>query len=117
MKRSRQGRRSMKNPDSIAAVLSVIPGLGHIYKGHYFQGICILVGDAVIAMGIGTVISLAYVAACIFQGFQISVGQAMADLFNSPTIVILFVSPVLLYWAWTTWDAFSEPDLRHHRSA
>ena len=31
--------------DAVAAVLSVVPGLGHLYKHHYAQGIGLLVGN------------------------------------------------------------------------
>jgi len=115
MNRYRHSSRAIKGPDGIAAILSVVPGLGHIYKGRYLQGFCIFIGDAVIAMGIVTAISLAYAAACILQGIQVSTEQALTVLFSSPMIIGLFGLPLLLYWIWTTLDAFYEPDLRHHQ--
>lgn len=32
-----------KDRDKIAAILSVIPGMGHLYKHHYLDGLAILV--------------------------------------------------------------------------
>lgn len=40
--------------DSIAAVLSIVPGLGHVYKGHYVLGLGILfVGTPLFLFGSG----------------------------------------------------------------
>lgn len=33
----------LKHRNETAALLSVIPGLGHMYKGHVFLGVCLLI--------------------------------------------------------------------------
>ena len=48
--------------DAVAVLLSVIPGLGHIYKGHRFIGMLLV-------MGIPFAIALALLAATATAGF------------------------------------------------
>ncbi|SHK06023.1 hypothetical protein SAMN02745181_3156 [Rubritalea squalenifaciens DSM 18772] len=45
--------------DRVAAVLSVIPGLGHIYKHHYLSGFGILIGGNLLMLFIAGWLSLA----------------------------------------------------------
>lgn len=48
-----------KDRDIIAAVLSAIPGLGHIYKGHYAAGIFTMVLGIPVVLWVGILLSLA----------------------------------------------------------
>ena len=45
--------------DIIAAGLSVIPGLGHIYKGYYVPGLIVLLLGIPVIIWIGVLLSLA----------------------------------------------------------
>lgn len=45
--------------DEIAALLSIIPGLGHIYKGHYEAGLLWMFLGMPFAIWIGIILSLA----------------------------------------------------------
>jgi len=45
--------------DMIAAVLSVIPGVGHIYKHHYFAGVGFLIGGNLLMLLVTALLSLA----------------------------------------------------------
>jgi hypothetical protein len=45
--------------DTVAAVLSVIPGAGHIYKHHYLSGVGILVGGNLLMVLVTVLLSLA----------------------------------------------------------
>lgn len=53
--------------DAVAAMLSVIPGLGHIYKGHRVLGVFLMLG-APLAAG------LAILAATATAGFGLALG-------------------------------------------
>ena len=49
-------RRPGGNPrDIIAVALSIIPGMGHIYKGHKLTGWLILLGSVVVVFGVGVI--------------------------------------------------------------
>ncbi|HWB59773.1 MAG TPA: hypothetical protein VG733_09780 [Chthoniobacteraceae bacterium] len=48
-----------RDRDVVAAALSVVPGLGHIYKGYYAVGLAILVLGAPLMIWIGVLLSLA----------------------------------------------------------
>jgi hypothetical protein len=48
-----------RDRDIIAAISSIIPGLGHIYKGHYLAGIFIMVLGVPIGVMVGIFLSLA----------------------------------------------------------
>jgi hypothetical protein len=72
-----------------AAMLSVIPGLGHIYKGHYAAGFAIMLLGPPLAIWAGVLLSLA-------------------------TLGLGMLLP-LFCWAWVAFDAYYEVDLRHHR--
>ncbi len=41
--------------DIIAVALSLVPGLGHIYKGHKFAGWIIMAGTVLVLFGVGVV--------------------------------------------------------------
>jgi hypothetical protein len=71
-----------------AAMLSALPGLGHIYKGHYPAGIAIMLLGPPLAIWVGVLLSLA-------------------------TLGLGMLLP-LFCWAWVAFDAFNEVDLRHH---
>ncbi|PQJ29939.1 hypothetical protein [Rubritalea profundi] len=45
--------------NKIAAILSVIPGVGHLYKHHYVSGLGILIGGNVLTLFITAWLSLA----------------------------------------------------------
>ena len=74
--------------DEIAALLSVIPGLGHIYKGHYEAGLLWMFLGMPAAIWIGIIFSLA-------------------------TAGVGLLLPILC-WVGLAWDAYNEKDRRHH---
>lgn len=76
--------------NEIAAVLSIVPGLGHIYKGHYEAGFLWMLLGMPIAIWIGI-------------------------LFGLATAGIGLLFPILC-WAALVWDAYNEKDRRHHHS-
>ena len=73
--------------DEIAAALSIVPGLGHIYKGHYEAGLLWMFLGMPFAIWIGIILSLA-----------------------TAGLGLLF--PVLC-WLGLAWDAYNEKDRRH----
>jgi hypothetical protein len=74
--------------NEIAALLSIIPGLGHIYKGHYEVGLLWMFLGMPFAIWIGVILSLA-----------------------TAGIGLLF--PIIC-WVALAWDAYNEKDRRHH---
>jgi hypothetical protein len=72
----------------IAALLSIIPGLGHIYKGHYEAGLLWMFFGMPMAIWIGVLLGLA-----------------------TAGVGLLF--PVLC-WVGLVWDAYNEKDRRQH---
>lgn len=74
--------------DWIAVGLSIVPGLGHMFKGHYWTGIGYLLGSFVFV-------------------FLVGAGGAVAMGFN------LFLLP--LYWIWVGFHAYLTPDLEKHQ--
>jgi hypothetical protein len=74
--------------NEIAALLSFIPGLGHIYKGHYGVGLLWMFLGMPFTIWIGILLSLA-----------------------TAGIGLLF--PILC-WVALAWDAYNEKDRRHH---
>jgi hypothetical protein len=74
--------------DEIAALLSIVPGLGHIYKGHYEAGFLWMFLGMPFAIWIGI-------------------------LFGLATAGIGLLFPILC-WAGLAWDAYNEKDRRHH---
>jgi hypothetical protein len=74
--------------NEIAAVLSIIPGLGHIYKGHYEVGLLWMFFGMPIAVWIGI-------------------------LFGLATAGIGLAFPIVC-WVALAWDAYNEKDRRHH---
>ncbi len=50
---------SKKDRDLIATALSVLPGVGHIYKHHYLAGVGILIGGNLLAALVTVLLSLA----------------------------------------------------------
>ena len=74
--------------NEIAALLTIIPGLGHIYKGHYEAGLLWMFLGMPIAVWIGV-------------------------LFGLATAGIGLLFPILC-WVALAWDAYNEKDRRHH---
>ena len=74
--------------NEIAALLSIIPGLGHIYKGHYEVGVIWMFLGMPFAIWIGIILSLA-----------------------TAGIGLLF--PILC-WVALAWDAYNAKDRRRH---
>ena len=74
--------------NKIATLLSIVPGLGHIYKGHYEAGLLWMFLGMPFAIFIGIILSLA-----------------------TAGIGLLF--PILC-WAALAWDAYNEKDRRRH---
>jgi len=52
-------KRLKKERDLAAAALSIVPGAGHIYKGHYAAGLAILLLGVPLALWVGLLLSLA----------------------------------------------------------
>lgn len=71
----------------IAAILSIIPGLGHLYKGHYGAGIMILF------VGVPVMIWVALLLSFATLGFS---------------LILPFVA-----WGWVIADAYAEKDWRY----
>jgi hypothetical protein len=74
--------------NEIAAVLTIVPGLGHIYKGHYEMGFLWM-----------------------FLGMPIAIWVGI--LFGLATAGVGLIFPILC-WAALAWDAYNEKDRRHH---
>jgi hypothetical protein len=74
--------------NEIAALLSIIPGLGHIYKGHYEAGLLWMFLGMPFAIWIGIMLSLATAGLGLFL-------------------------PILC-WVGLAWDAYNEKDRRRH---
>ena len=74
--------------NEIAAVLSIVPGLGHIYKGHYEMGLMWMFLGMPFTIWIGIILSLA-----------------------TAGLGLLF--PILC-WVALAYDAYNEKDRRHH---
>jgi hypothetical protein len=73
--------------DVIACAISLVPGAGHLYKGHVKAGIAFFIGAAIIVFFIGLV-------GMVGMGFQI--------------LLIPF------YWVWVMIQAFFIKDLNTH---
>ena len=74
--------------DEIAALLSILPGLGHIYKGHYETGLLWMFLGMPLAIWIGILLSLA-------------------------TAGLGLLLPIVC-WVALAWDAYNEENRRHH---
>ncbi len=74
--------------NEIAALLSIVPGMGHIYKGHYEAGFLWMFLGMPLAIWIGI-------------------------LFGLATAGIGLIFPILC-WGGLAWDAYNEKDRRHH---
>ena len=48
-----------KDRNLLAVIFSIVPGLGHIYKGHYGEGLAILLLGVPIGLWVGVLLSLA----------------------------------------------------------
>ena len=48
-----------KDRDILAAIFSIVPGMGHIYKGHYAAGLLILLLGVPVGLWVGVLLSLA----------------------------------------------------------
>ena len=82
------GREAKHAQNLIAAVLTIVPGLGHIYKGHYEAGLLWMFLGMPIATFIGILLGLA-------------------------TAGVGLIFPILC-WVALAWDAYNEEDRRHH---
>jgi hypothetical protein len=74
--------------DTVAAILSIVPGLGHIYKGHYRVGFTLMLLGIPLSLWMGLLTSLA-------------------------TLGLGLLIPVA-FWVLTAANAFMEPDWRRH---
>jgi hypothetical protein len=74
--------------NEIAAVLSIVPGLGHIYKGHYEMGLTWM-----------------------FLGMPIAIFVGIISILGTAGVGLLF--PIGC-WAALTYDAYRKKDRRHH---
>ena len=83
-----QNRQVVGAENKIAALLTIVPGLGHIYKGHYATGFIWMFVGMPIAFWIGILLSLATAGAGLILPFAC--------------------------WAGLAFDAYYERDLRKH---
>ena len=74
--------------DEIAAALSIVPGLGHIYKGHYQMGLFLM-----------------------FLGMPIAIFVGIISILGTAGVGLLF--PIGC-WAALAYDAYGKKDRRHH---
>jgi len=79
---------TIRAENKIAALLTIVPGLGHVYKGHYATGFIWMFAGMPLAIWVGILLGLAT------AGFG-----------------LLF--PIAC-WAGLAFDAYNEPDLRKH---
>jgi hypothetical protein len=74
--------------NEIAAVLSIVPGLGHIYKGHYEMGLFLM-----------------------FVGMPMAIFVGIISILGTAGVGLLF--PIGC-WAALAYDAYRKKDRRHH---
>jgi hypothetical protein len=74
--------------NEVAAVLSIVPGLGHIYKGHYEMGLFLM-----------------------FLGMPVAVFIGVISILGTAGVGLLF--PIGC-WAALAYDAYMKKDRRHH---
>jgi hypothetical protein len=74
--------------NEIAALLSLVPGLGHIYKGHYEMGLFLM-----------------------FLGMPIAIFVGIISILGTAGLSLLF--PIGC-WAALAYDAYRKNDRRHH---
>jgi hypothetical protein len=74
--------------NEIAALLSIVPGLGHIYKGHYEMGLFWM-----------------------FLGMPIAIFVGIISILGTAGVGLLF--PIGC-WAAVAYDAYRKNDRRHH---
>jgi TM2 domain-containing membrane protein YozV len=78
----------VRDRNVIAAALSIIPGAGQMYKGHFADGLILLLFGMPVALWAGILLSLA-------------------------TAGVGMVLPIAV-WVWIAYEAFYEEDLRKH---
>lgn len=83
-----QNRQVVNAENKIAALLSIVPGLGHVYKGHYATGFIWMFVGMPVALWVGILLSLAT------AGFGLLIPFAC--------------------WAGLVFDAYCERDLSKH---
>lgn len=87
LNKSIHGNRSQKYRDIIAAVSSILPGLGHLYKGHFREGVAFLI------------VSPLFIWAGLILGFATAGFGLLA-----PVVYVIIVG----------WHAYSIEDKRNH---
>lgn len=78
-----------REPDWIAAALSIVPGLGHLYKGHLIPGVLILclIGPAYLAIVfllLPATLGLSLILPAIFVGFVAVHAFRIRDVRTNP---------------------------------
>jgi hypothetical protein len=101
---------SVNHRDRVAAVLSAIPGLGHLYKGHYLEGMLMLLLDALLLLLAHAALAVLQVLANLLGmiGFQ---QPAWGAVLVNPALLALAVLLPLAYLLASMVDAFGESDL------
>src|SRR3954471_9352022 len=69
--------------DRVAAILSIVPGLGHLYKGHIIFGglIFFVIGPAILALSLAVIAATLGVSLIIPAAFMLAV---MVHAYNAP---------------------------------
>jgi len=115
MNRNRSHFHFIADRNFTAALMSIVPGFGQLYKGHYREGLAVILVDVAIGLWVVSLASLAYAAAQLFSLLGVARDAWMPALVGLPALCLGLLIP-FLWWLWATLDAFSEPDLRKGHS-
>src|SRR4051794_14503397 len=99
-------RRIHTRSDMFAAELSLVPGFGQLYKGHYREACGIFAIDLLLGAWLITLICLAYAVGT----FATAVGTPISwtNLLLSPAFLGEGLLPALLFAMWASAAAFYE---------
>lgn len=95
-----------RNP-LVAALLALIPGLGHFYVGERLRGILLLVLLPMMLLLILWRLQVARIdLGAVLSGEQSTATFSTAASANFSTAIVLFIMLILIY-LWSIWDAYS----------